>query len=52
MTLVYLDGLRITMTQLEQELNDAHEDEKIIELDFIDNNGGLHFETNKYGTYY
>ena len=52
MTLVYLDGVRITMSQLEKELNDAHEEEKIIELDFIDYNGGLHFETNKYGTYY
>lgn len=52
MTLVYLDGLRITMAQLEQELKDTHEDEKIIELDFIDNKGGLHFETAKYGYYY
>lgn len=52
MTLIYLDGARITMSQLEQELNDAHEEEEIIELDWIDNNGGLHFETNKYGTYY
>ena len=52
MTLVYLDGARITVSQLEKELNDAHEEEKIIELDYIDHNRGLHFETNKYGTYY
>ena len=52
MTLVYLDGARITMSQLEQELRDAHEEERIIELDWIDSNDGLHFETNKYGTYY
>ena len=52
MTLVYLDGLRVTLPQLEQELNDAHEEGKIIELDYIDNNGGLHFEVNKYGIYY
>lgn len=50
--LIYLDGLRITIPQLEQELDEAHEEEKIIELDYIDNNGGLHFETTKYGTYY
>ena len=52
MTLIYLDGARITMSQLEYALNEANEEEKVIELDWIGDNGSLHFETHKYGLYY
>lgn len=51
MTLVYLDGLRITMSELEQALNRQFEEGEVIELIDIDKNGGLHFEINKYGIY-
>ncbi len=52
MTLIYLHGARITLSELEQELEYVSQEGKVIELDWIDKNGGLHFEINNYGTYY
>ena len=53
MTLIYLEGRRITMAELEQVLENLSEDGEVIVLDWIDKrNGALHFEINKYGIYY
>lgn len=48
---IYLNGKKITITELKQQ-SDELDEREVIELIDVDCNGNLYFETNIYGSYY